>query len=507
MKAELERIREFPLEGGEMLTAEWIDAVKMPEPNLLKLQVKNPGGYYRVHFLLRPSEQSNINVVVCLPDKSFWNGKFLGTGNGGAAGAIAEGGLLGGVSRGYATANTDMGTAPDPDCGIGREEIWKDFGYRATHLMTVEGKRLTEWFYGRKPEHSYFIGGSTGGQQAFSEAQRYPEDYDGIVCLSPAFDRVRLHAFFVWNWQRIHREKDGTFTPEQAAKWRDAVVKAYGAASGSNPEDNFLTYPGGIRENPMDNPELQAAAETLLTKGQRNALRGIYDGPRDPVTGERFIPGFLPGTEAEGLSLADTSAKDTFAFGFFYLFRWIFGKEFDFMSFDFRRDLQRAIEQLGPILDANDPDLGRFKAAGKKLLVIGGSSDAIIPYTGFLRYYRQVIERQGSLDEAKTFFRFFLMPGFAHTIGGNGVQEVGVVGITEVPRDPEHDVLCALERWVEDGKAPERLLGTHFDMGADGLKFDHARPAFAYPNIARFMGGDPKDPANYTAVENEEMYG
>lgn len=493
----IEKIRRFPLQDGEILSIQWHTKVKPPKPNVLRIKLPNPGPYCRVDIALHPTDKSNILVAIALPEESWWNGNFLGTGNGGAAGAIAEGGILSGVSRGYATANTNLGTSTEPyDC-IGNEEILKDFGYRATHLMTVVAKELIEWVYGRKPGYAYFFGGSTGGQQAMMEAQRYPEDYDGIVCLSPAFDRVRLHAFFVWNWQRIHEQKDGTFTRENAQAWRSCIERVYGKECGSNPDDAFLAYPGRISGNPMDDPRLQEDIARLLTPGQAKALRAIYDGPVDPVTGERFIAHFLPATETEGLSLVDISDREAFAHGYFFPFYWAWGRDFDFMKFDFHTDLQRAIRELSPVLDADNPDLSAFRARGGKLLVIGGSSDAIIPYTGFLDYYRKVIAREGSLEETMEYFRFFLMPGFAHTIGGNGVQDVGGAGIDATPRDPEHDAICALAQWVEQGTAPERILGTRFKMTLKGLEFDYDRPAYVYPNLTVFAGGDPKNHENY----------
>ena len=140
MNMEIDRIKKFPIEDGKITAVEWIKDVKVPEPNLLGICVVNPGGYYRVTMKLTPAPQSDITVVVCLPEPEIWNGKFLGTGNGGYAGKISEMNLMNGVSRGYATANTNLGTSPEPDDCIGREEVWKDFGYRATHLMTAAGK-------------------------------------------------------------------------------------------------------------------------------------------------------------------------------------------------------------------------------------------------------------------------------------------------------------------------------------------------------------------------------
>ena len=220
MNTNIERIKNFQLKDGEITAVEWLEKISQPNPNPLGIRFVEGGSFYRVTMKLHPTAKSNITVMMYLPEPKMWNGKFMGTGNGGSAGNIGEAALINGVGRGYATANTDLGTTPDPDDCIGIHEIWTDYGHRATHLMTVVGKQLTNYFYGKAPVYSYFVGGSTGGQQALAEAQRYPEDYDGILCLSPAHDRVRLHSFFIWNWQQLHGRPDATFTPGQAKKSR-----------------------------------------------------------------------------------------------------------------------------------------------------------------------------------------------------------------------------------------------------------------------------------------------
>ena len=502
----INRVRCFPLEKGELLELAWRDEVKMPEPNILKIRIANPGGYVWAKLALHPTEKSNILVSIGLPDDSFWNGKLLGNGNGGSAGETGEASIVSGVSRGLVSVHTNMGTSVEPyDC-IGNEEVMIDFGHRATHQMTVVAKELIQWVYGRPAKRSYFFGGSTGGQQAMMEAQRYPEDYDGIVCLSPAFDRVRLHTWFVWNWQRIHEQKNGTFTMEQAQAWRSCIQRVYRTQCGGYGDEAYLRYPTRIPGNPMDHPDLQEDIARLLTPGQAKALRALYDGPVDPVTGERFMTPFLPGTETEMLSLPDLSDKENFAHGFGFPFYWKWGKDFDFEKFDFHTDRLRAMEELSPILDATNPDLTAFRDRGGKLLVIGGSSDAIIPYTGFLTYYKKAMACMGGLDKTKEFFRFFLMPGYGHTVGGKGVMDVGAFAADIVPSDPEHDVVLALVRWVEEGVAPERLLGTNFSLTPEGLRFNYDLPAYVYPNVAECVGGDPKKSDNYRPRVCEEAY-
>ena len=495
----INKVKTFPVKNGDIISINWEEKMELPGMNGIHINFYQPGGFLRVEFVLHPTSKSNIQVAVGLPDESYWNGNLLGMGNGGSAGQLNEGNILSGVCRKYVTVHTNMGTSSEPyDC-IGNEEVMKDFGYRSTHLMTVLAKELTEWVYERKAKYCYFAGGSTGGQQGMMEAQRYPEDYDGIICLSPAFDRIRLHATFVWNWQCIHKETEATFTKEQALEWRKCIERVYKTECGGYEWEDFLRYPGRIRKNPMDHPELQEDIKRLLTPGQARALRKMYDGPVDPVTGERFGTRFLPGTETEMLSLPDISDKEEFAHGYFFPFYWAWGKEVDFMNFDFHRDLQKAIEELSPIFDATNTDLDKFKARGGKLLVVGGSSDSIIPYTGFLEYYKKVMNRMGGLEETMNFFRFFLMPGFGHTVGGNGVQEVGMFGTSLIPQDPEHDVIATLARWVEEGTAPERLLGTKLKWAPARFDKDYDLPAFVYPNVTEYTEGDPKDHDNYKA--------
>src|SRR3954462_11370616 len=144
----------------------------------------------RVSATLRPSPDSDIKGEVWLPQDVAWNGRFVGTGNGGYAGAIRYDELAGPLQLGFAVANTDMGTAPatalDGKPLIGHPEKWIDWGYRSTHLMTIAAKQVVETFYGQAAAYAYFTGCSTGGGQGLHEAQQFPEDYDGILAGAPA---------------------------------------------------------------------------------------------------------------------------------------------------------------------------------------------------------------------------------------------------------------------------------------------------------------------------------
>jgi feruloyl esterase len=176
-----------------------------------------------VAVTLQPTPASNIKVELWMPRVS-WNGRFLGTGNGGGAGKIAHNQLAHGLKKGYATANTDMGTSPGVDSAIGHPERWVDFGYRATHLMTVVSRQILQAYYGKAAHHAYFMGCSTGGQQALMEAQRYPGDYNGIIAGAPANNRTHLHSGFVFNHLVTHQTEGSMLSPADLSYITQTVV-------------------------------------------------------------------------------------------------------------------------------------------------------------------------------------------------------------------------------------------------------------------------------------------
>ena len=188
--------------------------------------------------------------------------------------------MFGPLQMGFAVANTDLGTSKGADSGIGNPAIWKDFGYRATHLMTLAAKEVIHSFYGKYPMHSYFVGGSTGGQQALMEAQRYPEDYDGILAGAPANDRTNLHIGFLWDWLAVNRLGTGMFTVEDAKKVANLMLEQYGGKGEKREGDPFFYRPDRIEI------KKEVFENSGLKKEQVDALMKIYAGVKDPVTGE-----------------------------------------------------------------------------------------------------------------------------------------------------------------------------------------------------------------------------
>ncbi len=387
-----------------------------------------------VYLELTPAERSRIRVEVVLPEPDAWNGRLVGCGNGGGAGRLPFAAICDHARHGYAAVTTDMGTAPNPYlAGIDNPEVWKDFGHRATHLMTVVAKELVEAHYGRGPEFSYFIGGSTGGQQALSLAQRHPEDYDGILAAVPAHCRTPLHAYFLWNYQLVRRP-DGTrrFTKEQENSYR-AVALEYMSSRESFPHGRgrFVADPRWTAEDRAAVLRLAAERDPTLTPEHIEALRRLQEGPVHARTGKRIFEGLPPATAFDP------------AIGNLYLFTWVFGKDVDLFALDFDKDIDRYFALLSADLDAEDEDLDAFRRRGGKLLMYSGTADSCVPYTATLDYYRRVVARIGSMEETQDFFLYYLLPGREHG-GGLGVQFI-------------QDDFGLLRRWREKGVRPQTI--------------------------------------------------
>ncbi len=423
-------------------------ALKVDAATSLEAKRDASGSRAVVKLLLQPAKGSNIHVQVWLPAGAKWNGRFLGLGNGGAAGGINPANLDAASAKGYAVATTDMGTAPNPDSGVGNPEVWKDFGYRATHLMTVAGKQVTTAYYGKAPEFSYFSGGSTGGQQALQEAQRYPEDYDGIAADVAAHCRTPLHAYFLWNDQILRKRP---FTKDQDAVIMRAANEYMASREVPAAAGKFVSDPRCTAQDIEAVIALAQKKDGSLTAAHAAALRKLFDGPRHAVTGERIFNGIPLGSSLEA------------SHGHLYLFKWAFGAEKKLDEIGFGADIDAYTARLAPYLTAENPDLSSFQKRGGKLLMTLGTADSVVPYHASIDYYERVAERLGGLDKVRSFFRFYVVPGLAHG-GGPGINQ-------------RPNLLDPVRAWREQGTVPAALIGRH----AEGGKVTFELPIYPYP--------------------------
>lgn len=459
--------------------------------------------FCRVLARAKPEPASHVLIEVWLPVPAKWNGKLLGIGNGGAAGVIQVGPLGAGVKRGYVSVDTDMGMWPSTAnnaeflVGIGRPEVAKDFGHRATHEAAILAKELALRHYGKPARKAYFTGCSTGGQQALMEAQRYPDDYDGIIAGAPANNRTHLHTMLA-ALAIFSDRPNGMLTPEVLQAWKSRQMRQCLGRSGGAPGDTFLADPTQCTLSPRE-MACKPGQETssCLSEGQIRTLELIYSGLENPRTGELIHPPFVYG--GDGL-IAAVSAGPHTDFNF-DLARWALGAQFAPAKFDFDRDMDRVDAALGADLNAMDTDLSRFAARGGKLIMHHGWADSLITPLGTISYFDRITARGA---ERAAFARLFMAPGMDHCGGGEGPNAFGQY--VDGSGDPSNDVLAALERWTEEGIAPEAIIATRFVELAPGVP-DTTQPALAsrplcpYPAAARYKGsGDPTKAESFTCT-------
>jgi feruloyl esterase len=476
---------------------------------------ENVPSFCKVSAVANPTQDSVINIEVWMPTQG-WNGRMVGQGNGGYAGTIALGvpAMVAAIQAGAASANTDMGTAPssnnDGDALIGHPQKWADFGWRATHEMTVAAKAIIAAFYGKGPQYAYFNGCSTGGQQALMEAERFPGDYNGILGGDPANNRTHVHTNVLWIYRLTHLPADALFTSGQTQAITAAVVAACAVKSGGLATDPFLTDPRACDWDPGTLACTTANEPNCLNPDQVAAARLIYDGPRNPATGQLIFPGSVKGSESDGqFGWVGLESQPDVPFG--SLFKWVFGPTFLWPAFDFSQDMTSVDQLLAPVLNANNADLSAFQRLGGKLIMYQGWADPLVSPQDLIDYYLRAVAKsgsgQGALKATQRFFRLFMVPGMYHCAFGPGPNAFGnqfsgqVYAAPPPSSDPEHDILAALQQWVEKGVAPDRVVATKYNGDVANLGIVMQRPICPFPLVPRYSGsGDPNSADSFACV-------
>jgi hypothetical protein len=455
--------------------------------------------FCRVVGVSKPTADSNINFEVWLPTKT-WNGRFLSAGEGGFAGTInySRDGLDGGLDeflrRGYVTATTDTGhSSADKFWAIGHPERVIDYAYRAKHLVTVAAKGLIAAFYGHPADYAYLNSCSNGGRQALMEAQRYPQDFDGLIAGSPWNFQSHTSAGIVWSAQAL-AAPNASIPVAKLRTVQAAAVAACDKIDGA--ADGLIGDPRKCSFDPAVLTCTGAETDACLTKPQVEAVKKLYAGPTNPRTGESVAPGWEPGGEG-GWNLNIVLAQGYFGNLVFENQNW------DFKSFDLDKDTAAADAKIGAIANATDPDLSAAKAKGAKIIVYHGWNDQILQPGFSPQYYEQVAATMGGMDRTRDFFRLFMVPGMMHCNSGPGAANFGGVGQQIPPaRDSVHDVQTALEMWVEKGVAPDRIVATKYTDDAPATKtINSTRLICPYPQDAKYKGsGETSDAASFTCA-------
>jgi feruloyl esterase len=444
--------------------------------------IPNLPPFCRVTATLRPSRDSDIKLEMWLP-MSGWNGKYLAVGNGGWAGTITVRDMVPALRLGYATSSTDTGHAGnggDASFALGHPEKLIDFGYRAVHEMTRTAKALIRELYGSPARYAYWNGCSTGGKQGLAEAQRFPDDFDGIVAGAPANNWTPLMVGLLWTGHATLKETATHLTNESMALLNDAALAACDVLDGV--KDGVIENPPACRFDPGILECKGADPTGCLTGAQVDAVRKIYAGPRNPRTGAAIFPGMEPGSErgwgpAAGGPRPFAIPDNHFKYVVFEDPNW------NFRTLDFDRDVALAERADRGVLTAMEPDLKRFVSRGGKLLLYHGWNDQLIAPRNSVNYYNAVVQSLGGATKATSSVRLFMAPGMNHCGTGAGPDAF--------------DAVSVIEQWVEQGKAPDRIIASRMTRG----KADRTRPLCPYPQIAKYNGsGNTDDAANFSCV-------
>jgi feruloyl esterase len=462
----------------------------------------------RVHATVtRPGGGDRIGVDVWMP-LSGWNGRFQGVGGSGYT-TGSPNSLAGPVAAGYSAAVTDGGHgglsnvtgsfALDPS-GRYAWGLVEEFSFRALHDLAVVGKAVTAAFYGMQAEHAYWNGCSTGGRQGLALAQRYPEDFDGILAAAPAINYQKLVPAMLW--PQLVMLRDGNVLPQcKFAAFQQAAIQACDAI-GDRVVDGVIGDPFACAFDPSSLVGTTTACGTI-TAQDAAVVAKIVAGPR--TTDEAFLwYGLTWGAafSAAPFGLANTvpppsgTTQAPFSIPLAHLGSWVqqtppvgppFNGSWDWTTTTYERYeqlFQQSVELFSDVIGTDDPDLAAFKEAGGKIVIWHGLADQLIFPQGSIDYYRRVQELLGGEGRTKAFARLFLAPGVAHCSGGPGPQ----------PSNP----LDAVVEWVEHGKAPETLNGVV--PNANGVT-TQTRPICMYPSLAVYRGNASPDSAeSFTCV-------
>jgi hypothetical protein len=457
--------------------------------------------FCRVIGTLTPTSDSKIGIEVWMPTAG-WNGKLQSIGNHNLGGIIYYGDMGLALMRNYAVASTDTGhVGNDAQWGAGHPEKVADFGWRAVRQLTVTAKALIAAFYSANPRYSYFNGCSMGGREALQEAQRFPDDYDGIVSGSAMNNWTRSHMAHIWAAQVLLQDGPGGAHDIPPAKHELILNSVLAQCKGT---DGFLRNPTRCGWKPK---ALVCKAgqdpNTCITPAQAESLEKLYSPWRNPRTNEEIYPATtltsaLP--NPNGLT-AGPAAK---------YFQWIvFNKpDWKYTMLNFDSDVAFADngDAEGPQTNAIDPNLSGFQKRRGKLISYHGWVDSGFTPEFNVQYYERVVERMGkddaaALKETQDFYRLFVVPGMGHCTGGPGPNAFGGLAQPAVPADPRHDIFSALEQWVEHGVAPTQLVATKYvsDDPKQGIAMQ--RPVCPYPQEAEYKGhGSTNDAGNFVCV-------
>lgn len=454
---------------------EALTKVSIPNTTILSAAVDPKDGSCWVTAVVNhPPADDGVTVWIALPQKN-WNGRFEGKGGGGFLGGDLKD-LTEPLSQGFAAGASNTGHqggsgsfALDTISHRLNWQLIRDNVYQGIHDMTVVGKILVKSFYGKAARYSYFVGNSTGGRQGLSEAQRFPNDYDGVLSYQPAINWDRMLIALLWP-QVAMQEANRYPSAEKFRAINNAIIGVLDGEDGTM--DSVIEDPLG---HPMDVKILigKKAGDSVVTAADAELIRKIWEGPRTH-DGKFLWYGLLPGADLIML----TGTKGSWMSGpfdisvdwvryFLYLDpKWtgvpLTRKEFELLW-------NQSVELYGKLFGTDVPDLSRFKDHGGKLILIHGLTDQIIPPQGTIDYYHRIQEQMGGVKKTLEFARLFLVPGTDHINRGPGPKPT-----TQFE---------SLVRWVEEGKVPDHITAELRDQSGKLIRSRSYAPYTQTPKM------------------------
>lgn len=460
--------------------------------------------YCDVKGMIAPQTHFELELPV-----STWQGRYLQNGCGGYCGSVGTqqfptcDAQLGGD---FAMATDDEGHVTAAGLGgaglfaFNDQKLRLEYGYQSEHALSVVSKDIISDYYGVSPSYSYYDGCSDGGREAMEMAERYPDDFNGIIAGAPEIIAGPLNAE-LQTWQyRVNTDSNGNaiLTSDKLPALHAAVIGACAGDDGVN--DGIITDPRSCHFDPAT-VQCPAGVDTIscLTPDQVRVARDIYQGPEDPA-GRRLYPGGLPyGSELAwaGFVVPVTPAGDAPISSQAALV-------YSGLSQPYLRYQSLPVGQLGPdpsqwsfddqsfrslfptadTYDAMDTNLSAFHRHGGKLIMWQGWADQAIPPFGTVDYYDVLAERMGGLTATQQFARLFLFPTVYHCGGGYAASS--------------YDLVLPIVNWVEQGTAPASVTATD-TIGTSTL----IRPVYPYPEVPKYNGsGSTSEAANFHPVDS-----
>jgi feruloyl esterase len=372
---------------------------------------------------------------------------------------------------------------------------YRDFAWRSVHELAVKAKMIIAAYYRRPAAYAYYAGSSTGGRDGLKSAQMFPHDFDGILAGTAIQDFTRGATQMLVTSQRLSAAGfRGSHGAALLALVHQSVVAAHDDAHGVAAK---MTEAPGTRQWDPHSLVRRAGPDTSvwLSRAQADAVAASLAPLTDPVSREVLFVGQPLASQHDWINfiLQPTYPLAVYRMG-------LNQADWDGSTFDLRENLPVVETRLGTI-NATDPDLRAFMAAGGKIIQYQPWDDGVAYPQSIVNYYNAVRDctTHGSPTEQQSFYRLFMMPGVSHTGTGTEPFSFGHDALPPVSSDPEHDAVAALRAWVEKGIAPSKFIATKYvnDDPDQGVAIQ--RLLCPYPGKAVYRGaGDPNDPGNLT---------